>query len=109
MGGQSSETDSEVDWGVVDVTKRQEFVDSDSESEEEKTGKTRTSGSKKKVAKKPVVKYEFQWELGGVTWETRTSWSTDWLVNFKPPFLSRRKVLDKMKALDKETGINKRN
>ena len=36
MDGQSSETDSEVDWGVVDVTKRQEFVDSDSESDSQK-------------------------------------------------------------------------
>lgn len=90
---QVSESDAEDsssidDWGVVDVTNRR--VD---------TGKNLTKG--KAAAKtKQVVRYEVHWELGGVTWETRTSWLQDWTVNLNHPYLSKKQVLSKMSQLD---------
>ena len=87
-------------WGIVDITGRRTDVDA-TKLTVLPNGKGRTPNTVAPVSAVCVIKYEVLWELGARTWETRTSWLTDWDVNVASPFLPVKQIYRKMNVLDK--------
>jgi hypothetical protein len=59
------------------------------------------------VSKLRVVRgqtqYRFEWEQGGASWESRSTWCTEWSVDFEEPWLSRAGVLQRLLELENST------